>query len=146
MTQLNWHVRQEIHAQGSEDKTYTVHCAQCPAEDERSACRAIDSSIDKAVELLAVTASDESRYLVFDWDSEQGSLSMVVTDESKQHDADVIVRCSLANWLQAAADKAACADSVKYWIKDYLTTCTGFFNYSLIAVFAQGDRAKTQLL
>ena len=134
---VKWQVQQLINSQGSEDKTYTVHSITCEQANDNDFYQAINVSIDKAVDLLSVAVSDESRYLLFEWNADDTSLSIIVTDDSKEQDADVIVRCA---FLEQDADK------VKYAIKDYLTTCTAFFNYSLIAIFSRDGRKLTELL
>jgi len=143
---LQWQLRQEIQSAGNQDSTYTVHFTDCLAMDDKAVAKAIEASIDKMISLMDAAVTDESRYLLFSWCDETATLAIYVTDESKQQDTEVVIKLCLKEWAREEGDRAEQTEKVKYWVKDYLTVCAGFFSYSLIAIFAQGDREKTELL
>jgi hypothetical protein len=130
-----------------------VYSAVCVDQTEVTVRQAVGETIEKAVAQLAENINDQSLYLLFEWNKSTAVLTVVVTDEVKLHDAGVVVRCEFSGmelWLKnSAADSAVLdeyAESMQYWIKDYLTTCGSFFHYSLIAIFHSDTRSKTQLL
>lgn len=143
---LQWQLRQEIQAAGNQDNTYTVHFTGCSATDDKTVAKAVEASIDKMISLMGAAVKDESRYLLFDWGDETTALGIYVTDDSKLQDAEVVVKLCLNEWAGEEGDREEQAEKIKFFIKDYLTVCSGFLHYSLIAVFTQGDREKTELL
>ena len=142
MTQ-EWQLRQEIQAAGNQDNTYTVHFTDCTATDDKALAKAVDESIDKMISLMDAAVTDESRYLLFDWCETSATLAIYVTDDSKRQDAEVVVKLGLKEWARQETEPA---EKIKFFAKHYLTVCSGFFSYSLIAVFTRGDRANTELL
>jgi len=117
---------------------------------------AIQVCIEKAVSFLPDYVTDESRYLLFEWNIETSTLTIVVTDDTKKHDAKFVVKCCMSALNEAVnridselakKEKALeYSDLVKYSIKDYLTTCAAFMQFSLVAVFHNTTRAKIELL
>lgn len=112
---------------------------------------AIEKSADKAISLLKNNIQDDSLYLLFEWNTNASSLNIVVTDSSKTNDSNESVNCVFSGIKDefANADEAqqlAYADTVKFWLHDYLTTCTAFFSYSLVAIFHSSTRKHTELL
>jgi hypothetical protein len=123
----------------------TIACiGRCNDSDAALIRRAICETVEKAVELIALNVNDHSRYLIFEWDIEQSLLTVVVSDDNKVLDAPRIVQCYCPSLEQSEPED--CAATVKYWIRDYLTTCDGFMHYSLIAVFHSSTRGNTELL
>lgn len=112
---------------------------------------AIEKSADKAIGLLKDTIQDDSLYLLFEWDINTASLTVVVTDASKTHDSTESIRC-ICSGVQSKFSQAdetqrlEYADTIKFWLHDYLTTCTAFFSYSLVAIFHSSTRKNTELL
>ena len=137
---------------------YMAYAVNCHETADEYICRVIGECVEKAVELLPLNISDDSMYLLFEWDVEQSVLSIVVTDESKSKDAARMVRSCFpalneqhSCLKQQSVDEwqlkiSACQESIRYWVRDYLTTCGGFMHFSLIAVFCSKSRAKTALL
>lgn len=129
----------------------TTHAALMNDSGEQQVRHAIESCADKAIHLLKNNIQDDSLYLLFEWDLLTTSLNIVVTDSSKTQDAPEVVHCIFSgvhNTL-VQADKTQqiiYADTVKFWLHDYLTTCTAFFSYSLVAIFHSGTRQNTELL
>ncbi|CAA0101763.1 hypothetical protein [Zhongshania aliphaticivorans] len=108
--------------------------------------------VNKAVGELHSSIQDDSLYLIFEFD-ESFVLNVVVADDSKLQESPYRVVCDMAS-LQPYLDESThwkfkdegFADIVKHEIRDYLSTCSGFMRYSLVAVFSEGDRSKTELL
>lgn len=117
---------------------------------------ALKECIEKAVACLPDNLVDNSRYFLFEWDVTKSALTIVVTDDSKKKDSKYRVKCS----MQAMNDEITkieldtekqekvdeYSDFIKYFAQDYLTTCGGFMQFSLVAVFHRHTRAKTELL
>jgi len=83
--------------------------------------------------MLHLTIQDSSLYLLFEWNTDDTTLTIVVTDAEKKQDSNRIVRCAMVATDEEGA--AETAEKIQYWIRDYLTTCDGFFAYSLVAIF-----------
>ncbi len=129
----------------------TIHVAVLADGGEQQVRRAIENCADKAINLLENTIQDDSLYLLFEWDANTSSLKVVVTDASKLHDSPESVYCifSGVDTMLSQEDETQrfiYADTVKFWLHDYLTTCTAFFRYSLVAIFHSTTRQNTELL
>lgn len=130
MIQLSW------------QKLDQIFSTSCSSDNESLIKSALGQTVDKAVALLDKSIEDESVFLLFDWNKASGELGVFVTDENKQLDSKIVVRC-----VFSAVDQTdAFAEQIKFWIKDYLTTCNAFFHYSLVAVFCSGSRLDGDLL
>lgn len=112
----------------------------------------IVACVDKAVSQLADNINDESRYLIFQFNADE-ILKIAVTDDSKTRDSVHSVACDLSAMKQCLAESThwrfkeePFAELVKYGVRDYLTTCGAFMQYSLVAIFCESDRAKTELI
>ncbi|MFV8783033.1 hypothetical protein ACNKU7_11465 [Microbulbifer sp. SA54] len=137
---------------------YVIHSSTIEKTSDDGVQRAIDACIDKACTLLPRNIRDDSRYLLFGWDAVNSTLTIVVTDDSKEKDSPDIVQCRFSSLVEkmnsesadpdhsqhSAADELA--DNIQYWIKDYLTTCAPFLRYSLIAAFYRESRSSCALL
>jgi hypothetical protein len=128
----------------------TIHMAALADSAEQEVRRAIENCADKAINLLENTVQDDSLYLLFEWDANISSLKVVVTDASKLHDSPEWVYCVFSGvdtmLAQDETQRVIYADTVKFWLHDYLTTCTAFFRYSLVAIFHGTTRQNTELL
>jgi hypothetical protein len=126
---------------------HVLHTASVSETDDQYIRRAIETCTDKAVSLLKNNIQDDSLYLLFEWDIGTSTLTIVTTDATKTHDAPEIIKCNFTE-VADKLDKAAAdyADSIKFWLHDYLTTCTAFFHYSLVAIFHSSTRNNTELL
>ena len=136
---------------------FVVYLAEYLERDDVKIRLAIESVIDKAVSLLDENIVNESMYLLFEWDSVYSMLTVVVTDEAKETDSVNVVKCSFPaldeemNSLDASDEiwekiVNEYASSVSFWIKDYLSVCSKFLNYSLVAIFHNESRENSQLL
>lgn len=138
-------------------KDFIVHLAEYPDREDDKIKLAIEGVVDKAVSLLEQNIVTESRYLLFEWDSVYSMLTVVVTDDTKENDSVHVVKCLFPaldeemNTLEVDEDEwekvvDEYASSVKFWLKDYLSVCSNFFNYSLLAAFHNETREQCQLL
>ena len=137
---------------------HVIHLAYFKELGEDKLKLAVINCIDKAIELLPQNIGDDSRYLLFEWDVVHSTLTIVMTDDSKEKDSRHITKCIMSaldekmNELASTSEKAwenkreELSESVKYWIHNYLTTSSGFMRYSLVAVFHNESRKNTQLL
>jgi hypothetical protein len=138
---LNWTTTQTHDA--------TLHSASVPDTEENALRKTIEACADKAIGLLKTNIQDDSLYLLFEWNEEVATLNIVVTDATKNHDAQESVSCTFPNLALGPINqeqRAAYIDAIKFWLHDYLTTCTKFFSYSLVAIFHSSTRDNTELL
>ena len=82
----------------------------------------------------------------------------MVTDDSKEKDSRHVVKCIMSTLDDKMNELASSSEDtweakteefselVKGWIHNYLTTCSGFMKYSLIAIFHNESRENTKLL
>ena len=141
---LTWAVSENsapLNAATGNNTGYVVHHCRSDGNSNREIQEAINACIDKACALLGRSIQDDSRYMLFGWDADASTLTIVVTDDEKQRDSRNVVQCQFT-----ATDESLDPEDIQYWIKDYLTTCAPFLQYSLIAAFHQESRASCTLL
>lgn len=131
--------------------TQIVHAISVAETSEKTVRQIIEASADKAIHLFNKNIQDDSLYLLFEWNASEAKLNIVVTDANKTQDASESVCCvffSLAIELARENEdqRVNYTESVKFWLHDYLNTCTAFFSYSLVAIFHSGSRNNTELL
>lgn len=117
--------------------------------DEKNLRHTFEACTEKAISLLQHNIQDDSLYVLFEWNEESATLSIVVTDATKKNDAQQSVCCTFPNLalnLASTEQRTAYTDTIKFWLHDYLTTCTAFFSYSLVAIFHSSTRNNTELL
>ncbi|GGY72236.1 hypothetical protein GCM10011613_16490 [Cellvibrio zantedeschiae] len=129
----------------------TVHAVSVAETSENAVCQIIEASAEKAIQILKENIQDNSLYLLFEWDANQAKLNIVVTDASKKLDSPQSVCCTFSSLAvelarESEEQRLGYTESVKFWLHDYLTTCTAFFNYSLVAIFHSSSRDNTELL
>lgn len=135
---------------------YTLHSSTVTRPADWRIEALLADCVERAVGLLAENIDDDSLYLMFEWNSAESTLAIVVTDDSKSRDAKLRVHCDmsamnskikqLSESEQWKYQGETFAEIVKHALHDYLTTCPGFMRYSLVAVFHQGSRQQTELL
>ena len=133
----------------TETPNTTIHSTSELNIDESKICKTIEACADKAIGLLKTNIQDDSLYVLFEWNEELAQLKIVVTDAAKKNDAQESVCCAFPNLaldLINQEQRAAYTDTIKFWLHDYLTTCTAFFSYSLVAIFHSSTRNNTELL
>ena len=158
---LDWKENSHVNpheAIAGDDTECIVVFSECCENANALIRSAIGSCIDKSVELLETNIKDDSMYLLFEWDAIHSILTIVVTNESKECDSSYVVKCgfpaldkemnllqekSTDDWESKVNDFSS---TVMYWITDYLTTCPGFLNYSLVAAFHSKSRGACKLL
>lgn len=111
----------------------------------------VEAVVDKAMQQLEHSINDDSLYLLFEWSPISATLSITVTDATKTQDSPDVVQCTFSSPTNQTAqdiDKTPSefADDLHFWLHDYLTTCTAFFRYSLVAIFTSTSRNNTHLL
>ncbi|MCK0154546.1 hypothetical protein MWU49_12580 [Alcanivorax sp. S6407] len=136
MTQ-NW--TQQPHNDGANGQT--LHAIRCPGDDEMAIKEGLEAALEKAVSLLDRNVRDDSRYLLCEWNADGATLQIVVSDDSKSKDAPEVVECGFD-----AFDTRVDVEQVQFLIRDFLTTCTAFLGWSLLAAFHEGDRQRSRLL
>ena len=72
-----------------------VHSAIFKELAEAKIKLAIINCIDKAVKLLPKNIGDDSRYFLFEWNVVNSTLTIVVTDDSKENDSRHVVKCTM---------------------------------------------------
>ena len=129
-----------------EREQYILHKTVSTEITESLMQQAVNATILKAAQLMGDNIEDNSLYLLCDWDMASSTLTLVVTDDSKQKDSVHVVKCEF-NALNLAEEKQDdFASLVSYWISDYLTTSSEFMQFSLVAGFTRNARAKVELL
>jgi hypothetical protein len=139
-----------------QNEEYILHHAAVDTPDNWTIEAILASCVERAVGLLDMNIDDDSLYLMFEWNNENSSLAIVVCDDTKSRDAKHRVLCDMSAMNETIKQLTesdqwkyqgeSFADIVKHALHDYLTTCTGFMRYSLVAVFHQGSRQQTELL
>lgn len=122
--------------------------AVCGSDSPQEQRMAVNEMVDKTVELLPLEVRDESMYLVFTWDAAAGQLSAAVAGEGKLIHGEREVSCQFAA-LAGSADAdvdGELFETIRFWVRDYLTTCNEYMRFSLIAILHSGDVRRAVLL
>ncbi len=151
---LNWNMSEGENPFAAEQQGAAVcrfHYAESPASEDRALKDDMEEALEKAMALLNANVKNESRYFLVEWDRANAVLRLAVTDDRKQQDAADVVTCrftSLHQRLQTEDESAAeaCSDKINFYAKDYLSTCTGFMDYSLVAMYTDGARNEACML
>lgn len=122
----------------------TLHSATCSDNTELAIKSSVLACADYAFTLFNESVEDDSMYCLFEWNQEERSLVVLVTDDTKQKEGKHLVKVALTAFEVSSEETQA--EMVKYWLRDHLTTCLAFFQYSLVAGFSTGDRTKLELL
>lgn len=117
-----------------------LHTTTTSQTNETILRKIVEHAAEKAISLLDKNIQDDSLYLMFEWHPTEHYLHVVVCNAQKTNDAPEQVRV----YLQETTDELK--EKIQYWLHDYLTTCTAFFRFSLVAIFHGGDRSMTELL
>lgn len=127
------------------------HHTESTAVEDSAVANDIDAALEKAVSFLNANVKNESRYFLVEWDRSSSILRLAVTDDRKLQDATDVVCCRFAalnQQLQAQGAEAVeqCSEKVQFWLKDYLSSCAAFMDYSLVAVFTDSTRDRVRML
>ena len=148
-TELAWQTQRYNSAKDAYGNTTEgiIYCYRCEHSDDMAIRKVINQTIDKAVSLFPNNVWDQSRYMLFKWDSDNKLLRIVITGDDKIVESPDSVQCEIIAY-QTATDQEISQqhDNIQYWIRDHLTTCSAFFSYSLIAVFYDQFRDTISLL
>lgn len=133
------------------ENTQTVYYSHCKNNDDAAIKNAVNQTIEKAISYLYDNIQDDSLYFLVEWDNDKQALTVVVTDDSKQKESQHKVHCDFSEkGASTSSDEDTSSpidvSSIQYWARDLLTTDTQYIRFSLVAIFSQGDRQKTQLL
>jgi len=118
--------------------------AEASVTDEQDLQLAVDEAIEYGVQLMATNVRDKSRYFICEWNTLELRLNIVVTDESKTEESPIALELSLPG--MADMDRQKSTELIQFWITDYLSTCSAFLRFSVIALFHTGDRTRGTLL
>lgn len=151
---LNWNLSEGKNPFAPEEQGATAcrfHHAESPACEDEAVKNDMEEALEKAMALLNANVKNESRYFLVEWDRENAVLRLAVTNDRKAQDAADVVTCRfmmLHQRLQTEDEPAvdACSDKVNFYAKDYLSTCTGFMDYSLVAMYTDGSRNDVRML
>ncbi|MCA0892448.1 hypothetical protein [Microbulbifer agarilyticus] len=132
---------------------FEVYSSASEADEEHSVNTDMIEALDYALSFLNRNVKDESRFFLVGWDTATSTLMFSVTDDVKQLDSPVVVRChfdglcrKLASDSQRESAIEAYKENVRFWCKEHLSTSSAFTQYSLIALFVDEDRMRAGLL
>ena len=151
---LNWNLSEGKNPFAPEEQGVTAcrfHHAESPASEDEAVKNDMEEALEKAMALLNANVKNESRYFLVEWDRVNAVLRLAVTNDRKAQDAVDVVTCrftALYQRLQMEGESAAeaCSDKINFYAKDYLSTCTGFMDYSLVAMYTDGARNEARML
>ena len=142
----------------ADDTEYLVFYSEVKERDDEAIKSAIEACVDKSISLFSHSIRDNSCFILFEWSVLHSTLTIAVTDDRKEQNSPEVVKCSFAGlndkmrllkevseaeW-QENADRYS--DDLKLMIRDYLTTCSAFMKFSLIAAFHSERRSESVLL
>lgn len=140
-----------------EEKTVGEHlifAAVVDSAEESNLKEGLGECVEKATSFLHLNIHDDSMYFMLGWDKTTSTLKITVVDETKSKESQYVVTCCFSALAQALLSDSEGAeakadeqtDSIRYWIKDYLTTCSSYYQYSLVATFYTESRNMGDLL
>lgn len=140
-------------AQSTGSATHYLSVVDCTNDDELKA--SVEACALKAIQLIESHITDDSLYLMFEWNKEDCTLHAVLTDATKSQDAPNSVTLKLNalsnlkneltgdeqdNFMEEKVEK------ILFWLHDYFSTSAEFFRYSLVSIFHSSTRNNTRLL
>ena len=141
---LEWNVN-------NTDSPRYLHQTVCNEPNEAAIKEVVDGSIERAIDCLHENIQDDSLYFLVEWNDAESSLTIIVTDDSKQKESPHKIVSDFSNVMGqvmsgAMKDINVDIEKIQYWVRDFLTTSTGFIRFSLVAIFSRGDRSNTILM
>ena len=94
--------------------------------------------------MLGDSIDDDALYCLFEWEEPKSKLTIVVTDHSKTNDGKNIVNIQFNGMTQAKIEEPA--ETIKFWLRDHLTTSADFMKFSLVAGFTRNARSTVELM
>ncbi|MFV8781164.1 hypothetical protein ACNKU7_01965 [Microbulbifer sp. SA54] len=137
---------------------HEIHFSDRESEDDRSVNSDVIDCLDYSISFLHKNIKHNSRFFLIEWDVVYSVLTIVVTDDAKEIDSPIAVKCqfthidrrfqpecfaSISEWESSVKDYA---ENVKFWCKEHLSTSSAFSKFSLIALFTREGRAESSLL
>lgn len=120
---------------------YSTSCDQTSeAAIKLSALEAADYGLS----MLGDSIDDDALYCLFEWEEPKSKLTIVVTDHSKTNDGKNIVNIQFNGMTQAKIEEPA--ETIKFWLRDHLTTSADFMKFSLVAGFTRNARSTVELM
>lgn len=124
-----------------------LHKAGSAQNTQDSIKRVVLECATHAISLFDENVKNESMYCLFDWDYSKQTLTINVTDPSKQILAKHTVQLTLENYDGYLVDKEEQLEQMQLWLHNFLTTSAEFLQYSLVAAMvADGDTSQSVLL
>ena len=122
---------------------HTLHSTVCQAQTESDVKSVFLKSADYALAMLIDSITDDAMYCLFEWDETLSSLTITVTDHSKSNDGKNIVNVVFEGLNEAAIEDQT--ETIKFWLRDHLTTSADFMKYSLVAGFTRNAKSCYKL-
>ncbi|MBV0934713.1 hypothetical protein [Marinobacterium weihaiense] len=141
---LNWNTREHNNPFDPDDAAQAgccFHYAESQAVDDAALKQDVEACLALSMSQLNANVKNESLFYMVEWQPETAVLRLSVTDGQKANDARDVVCCRFV-----AVGGQDLSDRMSFWAKDYLSTCTGFMDFSLVALFTDSTRARTQIL
>lgn len=124
-----------------------LHKASSAENTQDSIKKAVLECATHAFSLFDENVKNESMYCLFNWDYSQQTLTIDVTDPSKQILAKHTVQLTLENYDSYLTEKEEQLEQMQLWLHNFLTTSAEFLQYSLVAAMvADGDTNQSVLL
>ena len=120
------------------------HVAACHETNEPEIKSFVLSAADFALAKLGESIEDDSMYCLFQWDEETSLLTIQVTDASKEKEGKHVIQVHLSMFEQANIEDKT--ETLKFWLRDHLTTSADFLKFSLVAGFTRNARLTVELM
>ncbi|WP_444921634.1 hypothetical protein ACJJID_04290 [Microbulbifer sp. CnH-101-G] len=137
---------------------YEVHSTESPALSSDDIYQDLAENLERAVSKFNQNVNDTSRFFLIHWEPLASTLTLSVTDDQRENDSRVLVRChftALEKQLQESeyesdSEKQAAlgmfSEDLHFWCKEFLSTDQGFSQFSLIALFTDSTRDRAVIL
>jgi len=125
-----------------------VHSAVCAAVNGDDLKLAMEQCLDQALAHLDENVTEDSLYFLCEWQFQQKTLTVSVTNEHKNNDSKHKVNCvfDALSESELANDEQEFSENVRFWLKDYMSLSDAFLQFSIIALYTDAGRTQTRLL
>ncbi|WP_226647457.1 hypothetical protein [Microbulbifer variabilis] len=115
-------------------------------------------SLELAISKLNQNVNETSRFFLIHWEPLTSTLTLSVTDDQRENDSRVVVRCLFTVLEKQIQESRYESDSkqqtaqvefsedLHFWCKEFLSTDQGFSQFSLIALFTDSTRDRAVIL
>ncbi|UZE94598.1 hypothetical protein [Alkalimarinus alittae] len=121
-----------------------LHSTICEKTTEEGVKLSALAVADYALAMLGDSIEDDAMYCLFDWDEADAKLRILVTDHRKENDGKNVVDVQFTGLEQADFDDKT--ETLKFWLRDHLTTSADYLRYSLVAGFTRNGRETVELM